>query len=506
MNFYINDIRVTCYGSLNIKILMVIEQISGKECKMNQEKIPQPSIKLPIVGHLLYLQHNIQKSFVNLSSKLGPIYRLKLGPTNVVVVSGLEIIREVCDESRFTKDLGLVASSLKDTVGATFGLLLSDDPMWAKLYRIILPKLQQKALQEDYFPIMKNVLEQLFKKWESLFEKKEVRLDDELSRVVIDIVGLCEFDYHFNAIVSEKPNPLFKVVEELFQYIAIGTFLNKFLNRLRFQGHKKFQHNLSILKNYTADILENRKKHILNPNKDLLYSLLQEVDKVTGEKFNDTILRDQICGILLGSVGSSSSLLILAFYTLLTHPIVLEKAYAEVDHVLGTDLNSPLSAKSFTKLVYISQILNECLRLWPPSFIERKPIEDTLLDGKYLLKKGEHIWLTIAMIHKDKAIWGKDADSFNPDRFAPELVARRDPYAFLPFGSGKRSCTGRQFALYLTTIALSMILQRYKLHLLPLQKFDEMSITSETPPTLWVTLEKRRHEKPIQEYHPNKDR
>jgi len=461
---------------------------------MNQKDIPQPSFKLPIVGHLLYLQKDAQKSFASLSSKLGSIYRLKLGPANVVIVSGLETIREVCDESRFIKDFGPVTEALKGQFRTTFGNLSQNDPMWVRLYRIILPKFQLKAIQEDYFPIMKNVVEELFKKWESLLEKKEVLLDDELSRVVIDIVGLCQFDYRFNAIVSEKPNPLFQAVMEIFGYVIVGAFLPKFFNRLRFQDEKKFQQNLLTLNNYTVDILENRKKHLQNLNKDLLCSLLQDVDKVTGEKFNDSILRDQISGILFASVGSSSSLLILAFYALLTHPSVLEKAYAEVDQVLGTDLNSPLSGKSFTKLVYIRQILDECLRFWPPSFLERTPLEDTLLEGKYLVKKGEHILVSLATINFDRAIWGKDADSFNPDRFAPEFGARRDPYAFIPFGSGKRSCTGRQVAMYLDTLVLSMILQRYKLNLLPLQKIDDMSITSATPPTFWVTLEKRRHE------------
>ena len=56
-----------------------------------------------------------------------------------------------------------------------------------------------------------------------------------------------------------------------------------------------------------------------------------------------------------------------------------------------------------------------------------------------------------------------DPDRFDPDRFGPGQAKNRPPHAYKPFGTGKRSCIGRQFALHEAVLALGLILHRYQL-------------------------------------------
>jgi cytochrome P450 len=66
------------------------------------------------------------------------------------------------------------------------------------------------------------------------------------------------------------------------------------------------------------------------------------------------------------------------------------------------------------------------------------------------------------VLHRDPR-WGANADEFDPDRFAPERVKARPAGLDKPFGTGERSCIGRQFALHEAVLILGTLVRRYDL-------------------------------------------
>jgi cytochrome P450 / NADPH-cytochrome P450 reductase len=152
-------------------------------------------------------------------------------------------------------------------------------------------------------------------------------------------------------------------------------------------------------------------------------------------------------------------------YALLKHPDVLKKAYDEVDRVLGPDVNARPTYQQVTQLTYITQILKEALRLWPPApAYGISPLKDeTIGGGKYKLKKGTFITILVTALHRDPSVWGPNPDAFNPENFSREAEAKRPINAWKPFGNGQRACIGRGFAMHEAALAIGMILQRFKL-------------------------------------------
>src|SRR5262249_8223507 len=71
------------------------------------------------------------------------------------------------------------------------------------------------------------------------------------------------------------------------------------------------------------------------------------------------------------------------------------------------------------------------------------------------------VTVTTSALHRQPE-WGDNVDIFDPDRFGAAQAADRPVNLFKPFGTGARSCIGRQFALHEATMALATLVHRYR--------------------------------------------
>lgn len=108
------------------------------------------------------------------------------------------------------------------------------------------------------------------------------------------------------------------------------------------------------------------------------------------------------------------------------------------------------SYEQVRKLNYIRMILDESLRLWPtaPQFgLFAK--EDTVIGGKYAVKKGETVAVILPKLHRDKEAWGEDAEQFRPERFEdpkkfPTMLINRSGTDSGPVSAGSLPFTKRR--------------------------------------------------------------
>src|SRR6202795_1049095 len=426
--------------------------------------IPHPPTK-PVVGNMLSLDSTAPvQHLVRLTRELGPIFWLDMMGAPLVIVSGHDLVEELSDEKRFDKAVRGSLRRVRAVCGD--GLFTADtsEPNWSKAHNILLQPFGNRAMQ-SYHPSMVDIAEQLVKKWERLNGDEEIDVVHDMTALTLDTIGLCGFDYRFNSFYRRDYHPFVESLVRSLETIMMTRGIpleGIWLKRRR----QELAQDVAFMNKMVDEIVAERRRNAeaAEGMKDMLGAMMTGVDRATGEQLDDVNIRYQINTFLIAGHETTSGLLSCTLYALLKHPEVLRKAYEEVDRVLGPDINAKPTYQQVTQLTYITQILKEALRLWPPApAYGIAPLKDETIGGKYNLRKNTFVTVLVMALHRDPSVWGPNPDKFDPENFSREAEAARPINAWKPFGNGQRACIGRGFAMHEAALAIGMVLQRFKL-------------------------------------------
>ena len=192
--------------------------------------------------------------------------------------------------------------------------------------------------------------------------------------------------------------------------------------------------------------------------------------------------------MLLAGHETTSLALSWTYYLLSQHADIERSVADEVARVIG--VGRP-SFAHIEQLACARRVIEESLRLYPPAWgFSRRALSDDEIGG-YRVPKGSLVFVIPFVIHRRPKLW-PNPDRFDPDRFAPEHVAVRPRFAYIPFSGGPRGCIGSQFAMVEALLIVATIAQRYRIVLVPGQSIrPEPLITLRPKPGIYATLEKR---------------
>ncbi|WP_213958141.1 cytochrome P450 [Variovorax sp. dw_954] len=430
-----------------------------KSKRPGQSVVPQPPMKL-LLGNIGELDSKAPiQSMMRLAREYGGIYKLTLAGKDVHVVSSQALVDELCDESRFVKRISGPLKHIRDFAGDGLFTAYNSEPNWAKAHRLLMPAFGPIGVR-SMFDRMVDIADQMFVKWERFGPSGVIDVTDNMTRLALDTIALCAFDVRFNSFYQNEMHPF---------VAAMGSALEEAGQRGRRPGvvsdlmvgtRRRYEADQKLLARIAGQlIIERRADPKGLEKKDLLNVMMNGVDPVTGEKLSDENIRFQLVTFLIAGHETTSGLLSFTCQLLMTNPRVMLKAQAIVDEVLGDNLPR---VEDLAKLRYIEQILMESLRLWPtaPAF-SVKPIQDTMIGGKYPLSAQDTALVLAPSLHRDPAVWGDDAEEFRPERFEPSEAEKLPPNAWKPFGNGVRACIGRAFAMQEAQMVVSMMLQRF---------------------------------------------
>ena len=294
---------------------------------------PKPA---PVVGNVPDLDREAAvQSLMRLARTYGPIFRLELVGGEMIVVSSQALVNELCDERRFDKRVHTALEHIRDFAGDGLFTAYTQEDNWAKAHRILMPVFGPAALK-SMFPKMVDIAQQLVLKWERQGPEQRIDIVDNTTRLTLDTIALCAFDYRFNSFYERDMHPFVgAMMRALVEAGDRGRRL-PIQNLLLLRARRQYEEDIRFMHQIADQLIaERRRRGDPKDGQDILSVMLHAKDPVTGEGLSDENIRYQMVTFLIAGHETTSGLLSFAIYELLRHPEALRRAQAEADRVLG---------------------------------------------------------------------------------------------------------------------------------------------------------------------------
>ncbi|MET7457395.1 cytochrome P450 [Streptomyces sp. NPDC005574] len=453
-------------------------------------RIPHPPYRVPLLGDVLGASRRtpLQDS-LRFARRLGPVFRRRAFGREFVFVWGTDLVADLADETRFAKHVGLGVANLRPVAGDGLFTAYNHEPNWQLAHDVLAPGFSRDAM-EGYHPMMLAVAERLTGHWDrAVTAGRAVDVPGDMTKLTLETIARTGFGHDFGSFERDRPHPFVTAMVGTLGYAQrLNTVPSPLLLRA---AARRNAADIAHLDRTVDDLVRARRAAGgASGGGDLLDRMLETAHPRTGERLSPENVRRQVITFLVAGHETTSGALSFALHYLSRHPDVAARARAEIDRVWG-DTPTP-GYDQVARLRYLRRVLDESLRLWPtaPAFA-REARHDTVLAGDHPMRRGAWTLVLTPMLHRDPAVWGADAEGFDPDRFDPAAVRSRPPHTFKPFGTGARACIGRQFALHEATLVLGLLLRRYELRPDPGYRLRVTERLTLMPDGLRLRLERR---------------
>ncbi|GAB3445627.1 cytochrome P450 [Actinophytocola sediminis] len=421
---------------------------------------PKPRAALPGSGNFVKSTLTFQRSPLDFLGDLfgsyGDICTFRLAANKVVALSHPHHVKHVLQQRAGNYTRSTTAHKMARNIFGNGLSTMEGGPEWRQQRRLMQPSFhyQRVASMSDH---MIAVINTRMEQWEQLAATGEaIDVNDQMRRLTLRVVARALFALEEDAVVDRFAHAIETLDQELTAYMRFPLLPLS----VPTAGHRRFHASQQIVEEIIDYVIT---EHMVDDRDwgDLLSMLIQTEDEDTGERMNEHQLRDEVFTMLFAGHETGANILTWVFYRLGIHPDIQKRVQQEVDHEL--DGRTPTLADT-TKLVYTRLVIDEALRMYPQQWQGwRRCIEEDEIGG-YRIPAGTDIFYSPYHLHRHRDFWD-DPDSFRPERFTSEEVARRDRSSYIPFGSGHHLCIGNQFALTEMLLILSTTLQRYRIEL-----------------------------------------
>ena len=453
---------------------------------------------LPIAGNLFQIRlDTLHRALERWADRYGRLYRVRIGPVWIAIVSDPEAIRRMHRERpglfRRTRTLEAVATEM-----GLKGVFASEGNDWLRQRKLVVRALNTAHLR-TFFPKLAVIAGRLRRRWEHAADAQApVDLCRDLMRMTVDAVTALAFGVDFNTL--ETPGPVIQQnLDKVFP--MVHRRLNAafpYWRYLRLPKDRALDRALAQLRVQVDDILrEVRERMRADPSLQASPTNFLEAIIAAGDAQKLGVSDDEIvanvCTLLLAGEDTTAHTIAWTVDYFIRHPEHFARARAEVDAVLAPAA-SVERIEQVDRFPFLDAFFHEAMRLKPVAPISvLEPMEDIEMVGCLIPKGTTIIGLTRHIATRNEHFG--DAARFDPERWLEGDAERRrahDTSTFLPFGGGPRFCPGRNFALLQIRTVLAMLCRNFDVALAdPKRPVEERLAFTMMPAGMAVRMRRR---------------
>ncbi|KAJ3642894.1 hypothetical protein Zmor_025642 [Zophobas morio] len=421
----------------------------------------------PIVGVFLdYLSGDLEKVFQNdrdRCAKYSPIFKLWIFHKATVILQKPDDIEIILSSTKHIKK-SQIYDNLHMWLGT--GLLTSDGDKWKSRRKILTPAF--------HFAILKGFVDVFNEATESLVKDLTERAHEDYIDVVPPITqftvqSMAETSMGTSLDLTQQINRNYKKAILDFTEIALYRLTKPWLydeNLFKLiPSGKQATKIVNTLHEFTRNIIHERKKSFKSSyttqKRLAMLDLLLKAQETDGA-IDDEGIREEVDTFMFEGHDTTAVAICHILMLLANHKNVQDEVRQEIFDIIG-DNSQPPSYSDLQELAYTERCIKECLRLYPSvTLIGRDINEDVQTSTGYIIPKGTMAHIFIYDLHRNPDLY-PDPLKFDPDRFLPENIQKRHPFAYIPFSAGSRNCIGQRFAMLELKALLCGILRKFNL-------------------------------------------
>ncbi|KAM7039875.1 cytochrome P450 1A5-like [Acridotheres tristis] len=432
----------------------------------------------PVLGNVLELRKNTHLALTRLSRRYGDVMQVRIGTRPVVVLSGLDTIRQALvkqgEEFMGRPDL---YSFRFITDGQSLTFSPDSGEVWKARRKLAQSALKNFSVAPSPTSSSSCLLEEHVSQEAGYLVSKFLQLMEEKKRfepyryLVVSVANvICAMC--FGRRYEHEEQELLSLVNSAEEFTDVAAAGNPadFIPLLRYLPSRSMKLFLDFNK-YLLSFLQRRVKEHYdtydeNNIRDITDSLIDQcLDKKLGTSTAAQIPKQKIVNLVNDLFGAGfdtvTTALSWSLMYLVKYPNTQKRIHEELDRVIGQERRPRLSDQG--TLPYTESFILEMFRhsSFVPLAIPHSTTKDTVLNG-YYIPKDCCVFINQWQVNHDEKLW-KDPESFNPERFLSAdgtRVSKDDGEKVLIFGLGKRRCIGENIARAEVFLFLATLLQQ----------------------------------------------
>jgi cytochrome P450 len=392
--------------------------------------------------------------FLECRRRYGDVVSMRFGARRLCLLSHPDHVKQVLQDNHLAYGKSAPASRVRPLFGDS--LTTVDGDRWRRERRCLQPAFQQL---ERFVPIVIEATAEMLDRWRP---RAAAAGTLDLAAEMTGLMRGITLRVLFGDLPEGEAQALGRALETTVQHVDRHLWSLLGERTLLTPGRNRFTLALRAIAAFVAEKVDQARRGRAGSG-TLLSALADAHEAQRASGGTTTDLRDELQALLIAGHTTTSSALTWAWLLLSANPSARGGLQQELRAVL--DGRGPTAA-DLPLLPYTRAVLEEVLRLYPPTWLTARMLLDDDHIGGYRIPAGTIVLLSPFVTQRDPRFW-EDPERFDPTRFTREHAPARPRFAYFPFGGGPRHCIGSELASAEMRLVVAMVAQHYELTPVP---------------------------------------